>query len=201
MTSTTARSDARPDKVAAVAELAAAFRDSSAALLTEYRGLTMAQITTLRRALGRETTYSVVKNTLTKRAAAEAGLDLDDALFSGPTAIAFVAGDAVAAAKGVRDFSRTNPLLVIKGAVLDGKFLSADEVRKLADLESREVLLAKLAGAMVASLSQAAALFQAPLSQVARLAAALQEQRVAAVEQPTNEPADVSSTEAAPAQS
>lgn len=202
MTDTTAR----PEKVAAVAQMAAAFRDSSAALLTEYRGLTMAQITTLRRTLGRETTYAVVKNTLTKRAAADAGLALDDELLRGPTAIAFVGGDPVAAAKGVRDFSRTNPLLVIKGAVLDGKFLSADEVRKLADLESREVLLAKLAGAMVASLSQAAALFQAPLSQVARLAAALQEDRakepepapVEAAETPTEAPAPA---EAATAQS
>lgn len=187
MADTTARPEARPDKVAAVAQMTAAFRDSSAALLTEYRGLTMAQITTLRRTLGGDTTYAVVKNTLTKRAAADAGLTLDDQLFSGPTAIAFVGGDAVTAAKGVRDFSRTNPLLVIKGAVLDGKFLSADEVRKLADLESREVLLAKLAGAMLASLSQAAALFQAPLSQVARLVAALEEKK--ATEAPTSDPA------------
>ena len=169
--------DPRPDKVAAVAEITAAFRDSAATLLTEYRGLTMAQLTALRRALGKDTTYAVVKNTLTKRAAAEAGLSLDETLFTGPTAIAFVGGDPVEAAKGIRDFSRTTPLLVIKGAVLDGRFLSPDEVRRLADLESRDVLLARLAGAMSASLSQAAALFQAPLSQVARLAAALQEQR------------------------
>jgi len=184
MTETTAPPSARPDKVAAVATMTAAFRDSSAALLTEYRGLTMAQITSLRRVLGTDTTYSVVKNTLTKRAAADAGVPLDDELLRGPTAIAFVGGDPVAAAKGVRDFSRTNPLLIIKGAILDGKFLSADDVRKLADLESREVLLGKLAGAMLASLSQAAALFQAPLAQLARVASALQDQRASAPPEP-----------------
>jgi large subunit ribosomal protein L10 len=167
---------ARPDKAAAVAELTEQFRDANATLLTEYRGLTTAQLTTLRRSLGTQNNYQVVKNTLTKRAAREAGLtDLEDDLFTGPTAIAFVTGDPVEAAKSVRDFARTNPLLVIKGGVLEGRFLSADEVRQLADLESRDVLLAKLAGAMVASLSQAASLFQAPLTQAARLAAALQE--------------------------
>lgn len=171
------RRDPRPDKVAAVGELTDAFRESSAALLTEYRGLTMAQLTALRRALGDTTTYQVVKNTLTRRAAAEAGLQLDESLFAGPTAIAFVGGDPVEAAKGVRDFSRANPLLVIKGGVLDGNFLTADDVRRLADLESREVLLARLAGAMLGSLAQAAALFQAPLSQVARLAAALRDKQ------------------------
>jgi large subunit ribosomal protein L10 len=200
MTDTTAPPAARPDKVAAVAEMTAAFRDSSAALLTEYRGLTMAQISSLRQALGHETTYAVVKNTLTRRAAADAGLTLDDGIFTGPTAIAFVGGDPVAAAKGVRDFSRTNPLLVIKGAVLDGKFLSADDVRKLADLESREVLLARLAGGMSASLSRAAALFQAPLAQVARLAAALQEKKAAEgpADAPAAAPADAAPTDTAP---
>ncbi|PZS29619.1 MAG: 50S ribosomal protein L10 [Pseudonocardiales bacterium] len=180
MADTNTRLEPRADKVATVARMSEAFRDSTASLLTEYRGLTMAQLTELRRALGNDTTYAVVKNTLTKRAASLAGLDLDETLFTGPTAIAFVGGDPVTAAKGLRDFSRTNPLLVVKGAVLDGRFLSAEEVRHLADLESREVLLARLAGAMTAALSQAAALFQAPLSQVARLAAALQEQRGAA---------------------
>jgi large subunit ribosomal protein L10 len=199
MADTTTRADPRPDKVAAVAEMSEAFRDSTAALLTEYRGLTMAQLTELRRALGKDTTYAVVKNTLTKRAAFQAGLSLDEALFTGPTAIAFVGGDPVAAAKGIRDFSRTHPLLVVKGAVLDGRFLSADEVRRLADLESREALLARLAGAMVASMSQAAALFAAPLSQVARLAAALQEQRAEAQPAADGPPPDPSSAETAPA--
>ena len=171
------RTEPRPDKVAAVAEMTDAFRSSAASLLTEYRGLTMAALTTLRRTLGEDTTYSVVKNTLTKRAAADAGLSLDEKLFTGPTAIAFVGGDPVMAAKSIRDFSKTFPLLVIKGAVVEGRFLSADEVRQLADLESREVLLSRLAGAMTAALSQAAALFQAPLSQVARLAQALADQK------------------------
>jgi len=165
------------EKIAAVAEITGRFRSSSAAVLTEYRGLTMAQLTQLRRSLGTDTTYAVVKNTLTKLAAGEAGYPIPDELLTGPTAIAFVSGDPVEAAKGLRDFARTNPLLVIKGGVVEGKALSADEVRRLADLESRDVLLAKLAGVLQASLSRAAGLFQAPLSQVARLAAALQEKK------------------------
>jgi large subunit ribosomal protein L10 len=167
------------EKTAAVAEITDRFRASSAAVLTEYRGLTMAQLTELRRSLGDGTKYAVVKNTLTKRAAGDAGFEIDDELLTGPTAIAFIGGDPVEAAKGLRDFARTHPLLVIKGGVVEGRPLSADEIRTLADLESREVLLSKLAGAMNASLSKAAGLFQAPLSQVARLAAALQEKRAA----------------------
>lgn len=166
---------AQPDKVAAVAELSTRFRDASAALLTEYRGLTTAQLTELRRDLGSTTTYAVVKNTLTRRAAGDAGLAELGELLSGPTAIAFVQGDPVEAAKGLRDFARANPTLIIKGGVVDGTPLSAQEIGRLADLESREVLLGKLAGAMMANLSKAAGLFQAPLSQMARLAAALQE--------------------------
>jgi len=167
----------RTDKGAAVAELTDNFRNSSATLLTEYRGLTVAQITQLRRTLGATTTYSVTKNTLAKRAATDAGIDGLDALFTGPTALAFVSGDPVEAAKGLRDFARTNPLLIIKGGVFEGKAISASEVSKIADLESREVLLAKLAGGMKASLSKAAALFQAPLSKAARTVAALQDKR------------------------
>ena len=163
------------DKTAAVAEIADSFRGSSAALLTEYRGLTVSEIAELRRSLGSGTQYAVVKNTLTKIAASQAGVEGLDELLAGPTAIAFVEGDPVEAAKGLRDFAKTHPLLVIKGGVLDGRPLSAQEIAKLADLESREVLLAKLAGAMTASLSQAVGLFSAPLAQVARLAAALQE--------------------------
>ena len=173
---------ARPEKEGAVAEIAEQFSSSSAAVITEYRGLSVKQITDLRRALGRDTTYAVVKNTLTKRAAADAGVTVDDSLLTGPTAIAFVKGDPVQAAKGLRDFARTNPLLVIKGGVLDGKALSADEIRKIADLESREVLLAKLAGALKALPTRAAGLFQAPLSQMARLAKALEEKKPAAEE-------------------
>lgn len=169
----------RRDKGAAVEELAEEFRTASAAVLTEYRGLSVSEITELRRALGAGTQYAVVKNTLTKIAAARAGLQGIDELLAGPTAIAFVDGDPVEAAKGLRDFARTHPLLVIKGGVLDGKPLSAADIQQLAALESREVLLAKLAGAMTASLSGAVALFAAPLAQVARLAAALQELKAA----------------------
>ena len=167
----------RADKASAVAELTEDFRNSSATVLTEYRGLTVKQITELRRSLGKETKYSVSKNTLAKRAATEAGIDGLDDLFTGPTALAFVSGDVVEAAKGLRDFAKAHPHLVIKGGVFEGKPLTAAEVGKLADLESREVLLAKLAGAMKANLSKAAATFQAPLSKTARLAAALQDKR------------------------
>jgi large subunit ribosomal protein L10 len=188
---------ARPDKAAAVAELTDAFRDSSAAVLTEYRGLTVAQLKELRRSLAGNATYAVVKNTLTKIAAKQAGVDTLDPLLEGPSAIAFITGDAVEVAKSLRDFGRIHPLLVVKGGVLDGKALSADEVRKLADLESREVLLAKLAGAMKASLSQAVGLFAAPLAQAARLLAALEEQKRA--EAPAAEaPAAEAAAEPAP---
>src|ERR687892_346463 len=162
----------RADKAAAVAELTDQFRNSSATVLTEYRGLTVAQITELRRTLGGQTKYSVSKNTLAKRAASDAGIDGLDALFTGPTALAFVSGDPVEAAKGLRAYARAHPVLVIKGGVFEGRAISAAEVGKLADLESREVLLAKLAGAMKANLSKAAALLQAPLVKTARLAAA-----------------------------
>ena len=167
----------RADKATAVVELTESFRSSTATVLTEYRGLTVAQLKQLRRSMGAETTYAVAKNTLAKRAATDAGITGLDDLFTGPTALAFVSGDVVEAAKGLRDFAKTNPLLVIKGGVFEGKAMTADEIRKLADLESREVLLAKLAGAMKGNLSKAAALFQAPLAKTARLAAALQDKR------------------------
>jgi large subunit ribosomal protein L10 len=167
---------ARSDKAAAVAELAEEFRGSSAVVLTEYRGLTVRQLTDLRRSLGVSASYAVVKNTLTKIAAKEAGIEGIEDQLVGPSAIAFVKGDPVDAAKGLRDFARANPVLVIKGGVLEGKLLTADEIRKLADLESREVLLARMAGAMKASLANAASLFQAPLTQTARLVEALRQQ-------------------------
>jgi large subunit ribosomal protein L10 len=171
---------ARADKVTAVAELTERFQASSGAVLTEYRGLTVAQLAELRQALGGNATYSVVKNTLTKIAANEAGVAADlTQMLQGPSAIAFVQGDVVEAAKGLRDFSRANPFLVIKGGVLDGKTLTPDEIVKLADLEPREVLLAKLAGAMKASLSGAAATFAALPVQMARLAGALEQKRAA----------------------
>ncbi len=183
----------RADKATAVAELTEQFRASSATLLTEYRGLTVAQLKQLRRSLGRETTYAVAKNTLALRAAQGAGFEGLDDLFTGPTALAFVSGDPVEAAKGLREFAKAHPLLVIKGGVFEGKPMSADDVRKLADLESREVLLAKLAGAMKANLSKAAATFQAPLTQMARLAAALQDKQGGA-------PADTAPEADAPAE-
>ncbi len=162
------------EKIAAVAELADNFRDSSGAVLTEYRGLTVKQLQELRRSLGEDVHYAVAKNTLTKIAAKDAGVELDNELLVGPTAIAFIKGDPVLAAKSLRDFAKANTPLVIKGGFLDGKILTADEITKLADLESREVLLAKLAGGMKASLSNAASLFNAPLSQAARVLGALQ---------------------------
>ena len=165
---------ARADKQAAVAEIVDSFNDSAGAVLTEYRGLTVKQLQDLRRSLGENANYAVVKNTLAKIAAAEAGIEGVDDLLHGPTAIAFINGDVVEAAKGLRDFAKANPTLVIKGGVLDGKPLDASEIAKLADLESREVLLGKLAGAMLASLSQAVYLLNAPLAQAARLAGALQ---------------------------
>jgi large subunit ribosomal protein L10 len=171
---------AKPDKVDAVTEIADKFRGSSAAVVTEYRGLTMAQLSTLRRTLGVGVSYRVAKNTLVKRAAQDAGVQGLDDLFIGPTAIAFVDGEPVDAAKALRDFAKDNKALVIKGGYMDGKALSVDEVTKIADLDSREVLLAKLAGAMKGNLSKAAALFNAPVSQFARLAAALQEKKAAA---------------------
>mgnify|MGYP006272993167 CR=1 FL=1 len=183
---------ARPDKVQAVADIAEEFQASSAAVLTEYRGLTVGQLKQLRRALGTETTYAVVKNTLAKIGASQAGVTGLDDMLAGPSAIAFVKGDPVEAAKGLRAFAKEFPLLVIKGGWMDGKVLSATEINKLADLESREVLLAKLAGAMNASLSKAAALFQAPLSKAARTIEAL---RMAAAANP----ALLSGAEQAPA--
>jgi large subunit ribosomal protein L10 len=165
-----------PTKEAAVAELSNRFSGSGGAVLTEYRGLTVAQLKQLRRSLADHATYAVVKNTLTKIAAERAGIDsFSDELLSGPSAVAFITGDPVEAAKGLRAFARLNPALVIKAGVLDGKPLTASEIDRLADLDSREVLLAKLAGAMKGSLSQAAGLFAAPLSQAVRLIVALQQ--------------------------
>ena len=165
---------ARPDKQAAVAEIVDSFNDAAGAVLTEYRGLTVKQLQDLRRSLGENANYAVVKNTLAKIAATEVGIDGFDDLLTGPTAIAFITGDVVEAAKGLRDFAKANAQLVIKGGFLDGKVLQPDEIKKLADLESREVLLAKLAGGMKASIAGAAGLFNAPLAQTARLLAALQ---------------------------
>jgi large subunit ribosomal protein L10 len=169
---------ANAEKVAAVAELTERFRVSNGAVLTEYRGLTVAQLAELRKALGDNATFSVVKNTLTKIAVTEAGFEEQlSSLLNGPSAVAFVDGDVVEAAKGLRDFAKANPLLVIKGGVLDGKAINANEIIKLADLEPREVLLAKLAGAMKATMANAAATFNALPVQMAQLAEALRVKR------------------------
>lgn len=165
---------ARPDKAAAVAELKDKFSSADAVVLTDYRGLTVANLKDLRRSLGQDATYAVAKNTLTTIAAREAGIEGLDEQLVGPTAIAFVNGDVASVAKGLRDFAKANPLLIIKGGVMDGRVLNADEVKKLADLESREVLLAKLAGAMQANLQRAVFMLAAPLSQAARALGALE---------------------------
>jgi len=170
---------AKAEKATAVADIAEKFKESTATVVTEYRGLTVANLAELRRSLGDATTYTVAKNTLVKRAASEAGVEGLDELFAGPTAIAFINGEPVDAAKVIKKFAKDNKALVIKGGYMDGRALSVDEVNRIADLESREVLLSKLAGALKAKQSQAAALFMAPASQVARLAAALQEKKAA----------------------
>lgn len=167
-------------KDASVAELTKYFEDSTAVLLTEYRGLTVAELKELRNNIRQNAEYAVVKNTLTKIAAANAGVvGLDDEL-KGPSAVAFVHGDPVAVAKSLRDFAKAHPHLIVKGGYFDGAPLSAAEVTKLADLESREVLLAKLAGAMKASLSGAVSLFAAPLSKTVRTVDALREKQESA---------------------
>ncbi|QQR99919.1 MAG: 50S ribosomal protein L10 [Austwickia sp.] len=198
---------ATPQKQAAIAELTGKFRESGAAVLTEYRGLTVAQLKELRNSLRANGSYAVVKNTLTDIAAKEAGVTAFEGQMTGPSAIAFITGDPVEAAKSLRDFAKAHPLLVIKGGYLEGKPLTAEEITKLADLESREVLLAKLAGAMKASLSNAVYLFAAPLSQFAAtvdaLRAKVEEQGgAAAAPAPAAEASDAEATEAeAPAAS
>lgn len=168
---------AKPEKATAVAEITEQFKSSTATVVTEYRGLSVANLAELRRSLSGTATYTVAKNTLVKRAAAEAGIEGLDELFAGPTAIAFVNGEAVDAAKAIKKFAKDHKALVIKGGYMDGHSLTVDEVNRIADLESREVLLAKLAGAMKGNMAKAAGLFNAPASQVARLAAALQEKK------------------------
>ena len=152
---------ARPVKEAAVAELTEDFKSANATYLTEYRGLTVTSMKELRRSLGSDTKYSVVKNTLTKIAAKNAGVDISDDLLVGPSALAFIKGDPIDAARNLKNFQKENPLLVVKGGIYEGKFVTTAEIMQLADLESREVLLAKLAGAMKGSLAKAARVFDA----------------------------------------
>ncbi|GBG40738.1 50S ribosomal protein L10 [Mycobacterium montefiorense] len=193
---------ARADKATAVADIVEQFSTSTATVITEYRGLTVANLAELRRSLSGSATYTVAKNTLIKRAATEAGIEGLDELFAGPTAIAFVSGEPVDAAKAIKTFAKDNKALVIKGGYMDGHALTVAEVERIADLESREVLLAKLAGAMKGNLAKAAGLFNAPASQFARLAAALQEKKTAEpAATPAAEPAAEAPAAAAPADS
>jgi len=205
---------ARPDKAAAVAELTEDFRTANATVLTEYRGLTVTAMKQLRRALGADTKYSVVKNTLTKIAAKDAGVDISDDLLVGPSAVAFIKGDPINAAKSLRDFQKENPFLIIKGGIYEGKSVTPAELMELANLESREVLLAKLAGAMKASMAKAAATFDALRAKMESGAPAVSEPSTdtaksevpaqaetteAAVETPTDAPAEaVAATEETP---
>ena len=165
---------ARPEKAAKVSELGQKFTDSAAVVLTEYRGLTVKDLQDLRRSLGDGATYAVAKNTLALLAAREVGIEGIESTLVGPTAFAFITGDIAKVTKGLRDFAKAHPFLVIKGGVLEGRFLDAKAVLKLADLESREVLLSKMAGAMKGSLAKAAGTLAAPLSKSARLFGALQ---------------------------
>ena len=192
---------ARPDKAAAVAELTEDFRTANATVLTEYRGLTVTAMKQLRRALGADTKYSVVKNTLTKIAAKDAGVDISDDLLVGPSAVAFIKGDPINAAKSLRDFQKENPFLIIKGGIYEGKSVTPAELMELANLESREVLLAKLAGAMKASMAKAAATFDALRAKMESGAPAAPVAETAPVveEAPTDAPAEaVAATEETP---
>jgi large subunit ribosomal protein L10 len=179
---------AKADKATAVDDIAERFKEATATVVTEYRGLTVANLAELRRSLGVGTTYTVAKNTLVKRAASEAGIEGLDELFVGPTAIAFIQGEPVDAAKAIKTFAKDHKALVIKGGYMDGQPLTIAQVEQIADLDSREVLLARLAGAMKANLSKAAVLFNAAPTQLARLAAALQEKR--AEEAPADAPVE-----------
>ncbi len=152
---------AKSDKAAEVAEIVEDFKSAKATVLTEYRGLTVGAMKQLRRSLGVINKYSVLKNTLTKIAAKQAGVEIEDALLSGPSAVAFIKGDPIDAAKKLRDFQKENPLLVIKGGIFEGKSVTTAEIMQLANLESREVLLAKIAGAMKGSLAKAIATIDA----------------------------------------
>lgn len=170
----------RADKVAAVADVRERLDEATATVLTEYRGLSVDDLAELRARLrGTDATYRIVKNTLTRLAARDAGLDIPDDVLVGPTAVTFCAGDPVAVAKVLRAFSREHPQLVIKGGVLEGRVIDAAETTKLADLESREELLARLAGTMQTLIAQPARLAQANLTKFAQLLAALQDKRAA----------------------
>jgi large subunit ribosomal protein L10 len=169
---------ARPEKVAVVAEISERLQSSSAALLTEYRGLSVDDLAQLRRQLREHNAeYRVVKNTLTRRAVVDAGMSLPDDLLTGPTALTFCDGDPVAATKVLKRFSERHPALVIKGGVVEGQLLGAEQAHQLAELQSREELLSRLAGVFNQVLAQPAQLAQAGLSKMARLLSAYHSQR------------------------
>ena len=194
---------ARPVKEAAVAELTEDFKSANATYLTEYRGLTVTSMKELRRSLGSDTKYSVVKNTLTKIAAKNAGVDISDDLLVGPSALAFIKGDPIDAARNLKNFQKENPLLVVKGGIYEGKFVTTAEIMQLADLESREVLLAKLAGAMKGSLAKAARVFDAlriKMESNAPSAAPVVEAAPAAEATPVTEPTADAAVAEVPAQ-
>ena len=194
---------ARPVKEAAVAELTEDFKSANATYLTEYRGLTVTSMKELRRSLGSDTKYSVVKNTLTKIAAKNAGVDISDDLLVGPSALAFIKGDPIDAARNLKNFQKENPLLVVKGGIYEGKFVTTAEIMQLADLESREVLLAKLAGAMKGSLAKAARIFDAlriKMESNAPSAAPVVEAAPAAEATPVTEPTADAAVAEVPAQ-
>lgn len=167
----------RPEKEAVVADLTELFRNADAVYLTEYRGLTVPQIYSLREKLGRDTSYSVAKNTLARIAAKEAGIEGLDELLAGPTAITFVKGDFIEAAKTLRDFAKENKTLVIKGGFADGTVYDAEGAKQLADLKSRPQLLSEMAGALKGTMSKAAYLFNALPTKTVRTIDALREKQ------------------------
>jgi large subunit ribosomal protein L10 len=185
---------ARPDKVAVVEEVKDRFAAATATVLTEYRGLTVTELAELRAELRKnDAEYKVAKNTLVRIAAKEAGMGIPDELLMGPTAITFCAGDPVGVAKVLRTFSKDHPALVVKGGILEGRLIDAAETLKLADLESREELLARLAGMMMSIVAQPARLAHASLSKMARLLAAYQTKQ-----EESGETADAPTAEAPP---
>lgn len=188
---------ARPDKVAAVEETRERLERSAAAVVTDYRGLSVAELQQLRRALREnDAEYRVVKNTLTRLAARDAGVDIPDELLTGPTALTFCREDPVGPTKVLQEFSRRHPGLVVKGAVFDGQVLGAEDTLRLAELSSREEMLARLAGMMETLVAQPARLARANLEKAARLFAAYREQLPP---EPAGEPAAASESGAATA--
>lgn len=170
----------RPEKVGIVEEIKAALADSDAVLLTEYRGMSVPSIGKLRRQLGATTSYKVYKNTLVRIAAEQSGIVGLEPLLTGPTAVAFIKGDAVEAAKSLREFAKTEPRLIVKGGLLGNKVLDAKQTAALADMPPRMQVLAELAGLFEAPLSSFASLLEAPVRDIAYAIAALEEKQSAA---------------------